>query len=290
MAWSAVNFRVGSASRVNTVVGTRGWASRRFATCVCLAGFWPRLRRRTWIPPVSAPLEEPMKLVRLEQDLHDVNGACVVHGRFSVLENGAPLTTLVNNRERSRVFWSCSIRFVLCGVSPCACGAFRCSFHVSGMCGDTRKWIRMDNYEKPEMLRVPLDALCLRISLMNLGHPAKFLDKALTPPEESAVRSSLQQLVDLSAMEFPRQLDEDGEMTESGWRKEDQKRLLKAGFCGAVTSVVRVCAEKHVCVVSISCASVCCFHSLGIFAGVSRVLCQSDGASVKAGFSGNRQE
>lgn len=86
----------------------------------------------------------------------------------------------------------------------------------------------MDNYEKPEMLRVPLDALCLRISLMNLGHPAKFLDKALTPPEESAVRSSLQQLVDLSAMEFPRQLDEDGEMTESGWRKEDQKRLLKA--------------------------------------------------------------
>merc|ERR1740121_2552246 len=67
---------------------------------------------------------------------------------------------------------------------------------------NVRKWRRLEDFEKPEMLRVPLDSLCLRISLLNLGHPARFLAKAITPPTEAAVRSSLQQLVELSAVEL----------------------------------------------------------------------------------------
>lgn len=97
----------------------------------------------------------------------------------------------------------------------------------SGVCYhlmNVRKWKRLEDFEKPEMLRVPLDSLCLRISLLKLGHPAKFLAKSLTPPTDAAVRSSLQQLVDLSAVEL-QQRHRPGE--DQGNDKDDQERLLK---------------------------------------------------------------
>eukprot|EP00443_Scrippsiella_acuminata_P000518 CAMPEP_0115331174 /NCGR_PEP_ID=MMETSP0270-20121206/86174_1 /TAXON_ID=71861 /ORGANISM="Scrippsiella trochoidea, Strain CCMP3099" /LENGTH=793 /DNA_ID=CAMNT_0002751947 /DNA_START=106 /DNA_END=2484 /DNA_ORIENTATION=+ len=96
---------------------------------------------------------------------------------------------------------------------------------------NVRKWRRLEEFEKPEMLRVPLDSLCLRISLLNLGHPARFLAKALTPPTEAAVRSSLQQLVELNAVEMlQRKAAEDGKDPADGgtWDREEQERLLKA--------------------------------------------------------------
>lgn len=98
---------------------------------------------------------------------------------------------------------------------------------------NVRKWRRLEDFEKPEMLRVPLDSLCLRISLLGLGHPAKFLAKALTPPTEAAVRSSLQQLVELSAVELSQQrrtpLEEQMDNAEAAAaEKEDQERLMKA--------------------------------------------------------------
>lgn len=96
---------------------------------------------------------------------------------------------------------------------------------------NARKWRRIEDFEKPEMLRVPLDSLCLRISLLNLGHPARFLAKALTPPTEAAVRSSLQQLVELDAVELlQRKTTEEGGGGDGSptWDKEEQERLLKA--------------------------------------------------------------
>eukprot|EP00929_Paragymnodinium_shiwhaense_P090472 TRINITY_DN50669_c0_g1_i1.p1 TRINITY_DN50669_c0_g1~~TRINITY_DN50669_c0_g1_i1.p1 ORF type:complete len:1724 (+),score=429.05 TRINITY_DN50669_c0_g1_i1:83-5173(+) len=97
---------------------------------------------------------------------------------------------------------------------------------------NVRKWRRIDDFEKPEMLRVPLDSLCLRVSLMGMGHPAKVLAKAITPPTEAAVVSSLQQLVELSAVELREKVAADGgelaEIATEGWSKEDQQRLLKA--------------------------------------------------------------
>ncbi|CAJ1440296.1 unnamed protein product [Effrenium voratum] len=94
---------------------------------------------------------------------------------------------------------------------------------------NVRKWRRMDDFEKPEMLRVPLDSLCLRVSLMGMGHPAKILAKAITPPTDAAVLSSLQQLVELSAVELrERVAGAAEEIGANGWDKDDQQRLLKA--------------------------------------------------------------
>lgn len=93
---------------------------------------------------------------------------------------------------------------------------------------NVRRWRRMEDFEKPEMLRVPLDSLCLRVSLMGLGHPAKILAKAITPPTDAAVLSSLQQLVELSAVELREKVTDDDEIGARGWDKEDQQRLLKA--------------------------------------------------------------
>lgn len=97
---------------------------------------------------------------------------------------------------------------------------------------NVRKWRRMDDFEKPEMLRVPLDSLCLRVSLMGLGHPAKVLSKAITPPSDAAVLSSLQQLVELSAVELREKvISEQSAATEAGaagWDRDEQQRLLKA--------------------------------------------------------------
>eukprot|EP00927_Polykrikos_kofoidii_P076815 TRINITY_DN73840_c0_g1_i1.p1 TRINITY_DN73840_c0_g1~~TRINITY_DN73840_c0_g1_i1.p1 ORF type:complete len:1800 (+),score=403.34 TRINITY_DN73840_c0_g1_i1:624-5402(+) len=97
---------------------------------------------------------------------------------------------------------------------------------------NVRKWCRLDNFEKPEMLRVPLDSLCLRVSLMGMGHPAKVLARAITPPSDSAVLSSLQQLVELSAVELRQKVDVDGEKLSpeeagaEGWTKAEKERLL----------------------------------------------------------------
>ncbi|CAE8709179.1 unnamed protein product [Polarella glacialis] len=105
---------------------------------------------------------------------------------------------------------------------------------------NVRKWRRMDDFEKPEMLRVPLDSLCLRVSLMGMGHPAKVLAKAITPPSDAAVLSSLQQLVELSAVELREKFQgpagtegaspdaAEREIGADGWDKDDQQRLLKA--------------------------------------------------------------
>ncbi|CAE7770306.1 unnamed protein product [Symbiodinium sp. CCMP2592] len=95
---------------------------------------------------------------------------------------------------------------------------------------NVRKWRRLEDFERPEMLRVPLDSLCLRVSLMGLGHPAKFLAKAITPPTDAAVLSSLQQLVELSAVELREKVAGSApeEIGSRGWDKDDQQRLLKA--------------------------------------------------------------
>ena len=47
----------------------------------------------------------------------------------------------------------------------------------------------MAEYQTPEMLRVPLDELCLQIKLLDLGEVAEFLGRAIEPPR---VRTPIQ--------------------------------------------------------------------------------------------------
>jgi len=64
-----------------------------------------------------------------------------------------------------------------------------------------RKYRRIEEFEKPEMLRVPLNQICLRIQMLNMGHPFQVLRKAISPPTESSVKASLEHLIEINALE-----------------------------------------------------------------------------------------
>eukprot|EP00744_Colponema_vietnamica_P008583 GILI01012234.1.p1 GENE.GILI01012234.1~~GILI01012234.1.p1 ORF type:complete len:1069 (+),score=227.39 GILI01012234.1:640-3846(+) len=62
------------------------------------------------------------------------------------------------------------------------------------------------DFQTPEMLRQPLDSLCLQILSLNLGDPSNFLNKALEPPSAEAIEVSMARLEALGATTTSRQL------------------------------------------------------------------------------------
>eukprot|EP00249_Psilotum_nudum_P023285 c28819_g1_i1 orf=80-3292(+) len=68
----------------------------------------------------------------------------------------------------------------------------------------------MPQYQLPEILRTPLQELCLQIKRLQLGLIADFLSKALQPPEKLAVQNAIDLLKTIGA------LDETEELTALG--------------------------------------------------------------------------
>lgn len=68
----------------------------------------------------------------------------------------------------------------------------------------------MPQYQLPEILRTPLQELCLHIKSLQLGSIAAFLAKALQPPDPLAVNNALELLSTIGA------LDEREELTPLG--------------------------------------------------------------------------
>eukprot|EP01048_Picozoa_sp_COSAG05_P007660 COSAG05_NODE_546_length_8763_cov_12.991228_6_plen_539_part_00 len=60
----------------------------------------------------------------------------------------------------------------------------------------------MAEFQTPEMLRVPLDELCLQIKLLDLGEVKEFLGKAIEPPAEEAVEQAIKGLQELQALDL----------------------------------------------------------------------------------------
>lgn len=60
----------------------------------------------------------------------------------------------------------------------------------------------MAEFQTPEMLRVPLDELCLQIKLLDLGDVKEFLEKAIEPPAEEAVVEAIKGLQELQALDL----------------------------------------------------------------------------------------
>ena len=46
---------------------------------------------------------------------------------------------------------------------------------------------RLADFTTPEILRTPLDALCLQIKVLRLGDVREFLAQAIEPPPEGAI-------------------------------------------------------------------------------------------------------
>lgn len=66
----------------------------------------------------------------------------------------------------------------------------------------------MAEFQLPEMLRTPLEELVLQIKILKLGKALPFLQKAIEPPKEEAVRNAIQCLRDLvSNMKYPKIYD-----------------------------------------------------------------------------------
>uniref|UniRef100_A0A672YPM4 ATP-dependent DNA/RNA helicase DHX36 n=1 Tax=Sphaeramia orbicularis TaxID=375764 RepID=A0A672YPM4_9TELE len=64
----------------------------------------------------------------------------------------------------------------------------------------------LDDYQLPEIMRTPLEELCLQIKILKLGSIARFLEKALDPPTEKAVNLSIKNLTDLNALDHAENL------------------------------------------------------------------------------------
>ncbi|KAJ3591219.1 hypothetical protein NHX12_009165 [Muraenolepis orangiensis] len=64
----------------------------------------------------------------------------------------------------------------------------------------------LDAYQLPEIMRTPLQELCLQIKILDLGAIADFLAKALDPPTEVAVSLAIKHLVDLNALDHAENL------------------------------------------------------------------------------------
>ncbi|KAJ1088168.1 hypothetical protein NDU88_001327 [Pleurodeles waltl] len=69
----------------------------------------------------------------------------------------------------------------------------------------------LDDYQLPEILRTPLEELCLQVKILKLGRIASFLHRLLDPPTTEAVDLAIKHLLDLNA------LDKQEELTPLGF-------------------------------------------------------------------------
>nr|XP_046245263.1 ATP-dependent DNA/RNA helicase DHX36 isoform X2 [Scatophagus argus] len=78
-----------------------------------------------------------------------------------------------------------------------------------GMCYHLYNGLRaslLDAYQLPEIMRTPLEELCLQIKILKLGSIARFLEKALDPPTEKAVNLAIKNLTNLNALDHAENL------------------------------------------------------------------------------------
>uniref|UniRef100_A0A8D3CD66 RNA helicase n=1 Tax=Scophthalmus maximus TaxID=52904 RepID=A0A8D3CD66_SCOMX len=64
----------------------------------------------------------------------------------------------------------------------------------------------LDAYQLPEIMRTPLEELCLQIKILKLGSIARFLEKALDPPTEKGISLAIKNLTDLNALDHSENL------------------------------------------------------------------------------------
>ncbi|NXB97960.1 DHX36 helicase, partial [Orthonyx spaldingii] len=64
----------------------------------------------------------------------------------------------------------------------------------------------LDDYQLPEILRTPLEELCLQIKILKLGGIAYFLSKLMDPPSSDAVKLAINHLMELNALDRQEEL------------------------------------------------------------------------------------
>lgn len=64
----------------------------------------------------------------------------------------------------------------------------------------------LNDYQLPEIVRTPLEELCLHIKILKLGGIASFLIKLMDPPSREAVRLAINHLMELNALDRQEEL------------------------------------------------------------------------------------
>jgi ATP-dependent RNA helicase DHX29 len=85
----------------------------------------------------------------------------------------------------------------------------------------------LPSHPPPELLRVPLDQLCLHILSAKFGDPRKFLSKAITPPTPNAIETAMAHLERIGALQF-----------------EEEKQLPRLTSLGSYLSLLPV--DPHI--------------------------------------------
>ena len=78
--------------------------------------------------------------------------------------------------------------------------AGRCRAGVWFRLYSSLQWEALDEYALPEMLRTPLEELCLEVGSLRLGPAQEVLAKALSPPPPETVARALASLRMLGAL------------------------------------------------------------------------------------------
>eukprot|EP00931_Biecheleriopsis_adriatica_P058375 TRINITY_DN34728_c0_g1_i2.p1 TRINITY_DN34728_c0_g1~~TRINITY_DN34728_c0_g1_i2.p1 ORF type:complete len:1070 (+),score=238.07 TRINITY_DN34728_c0_g1_i2:248-3211(+) len=108
------------------------------------------------------------------------------------------------------------------------------------------QWQEMLDYELPEMLRSPLEELCLEVASLKLGPPAEFLAAAISPPNAGVAKHAVDLLYNLGAVE-----DTSGAvLTPLGWKLSKLqvhpmlgKMLLLGSLFRCFSPVMTICAS-----------------------------------------------
>eukprot|EP00930_Biecheleria_cincta_P070106 TRINITY_DN57764_c0_g1_i1.p1 TRINITY_DN57764_c0_g1~~TRINITY_DN57764_c0_g1_i1.p1 ORF type:complete len:1174 (+),score=171.27 TRINITY_DN57764_c0_g1_i1:284-3523(+) len=108
------------------------------------------------------------------------------------------------------------------------------------------QWKEMLDYELPEMLRSPLEELCLEVASLRLGPPAEFLAASISPPNPAVAKHAVDLLHNLGAVE-----DASGEvLTPLGWKLSKLqvhpmlgKMLLLGSLFRCYQPVMTICAS-----------------------------------------------
>jgi ATP-dependent RNA helicase DHX36 len=79
--------------------------------------------------------------------------------------------------------------------------AGRCQHGVCVHLFSRVRWAELDDYQQPEILRTPLEELCLQIKMLNLGGIAEFLKHAMHPPPKVSVEYAINLLQDIQALD-----------------------------------------------------------------------------------------
>ena len=86
-----------------------------------------------------------------------------------------------------------------------------------------------EEFQQPEILRVPLEGLCLQVKLLHLSGGAEgFLGRALDPPSREALAAAMRSLRDIGA------LDHEDNLTALGQHLALVRCELPAMLCGRV--------------------------------------------------------